>query len=81
MSLDTAYRPWVPALPVPRDLTPRETDVLEAAARGLSSGATARFLGLREGTVRTHRRNIRRQFQVHTTAAAVATAMRKGLIQ
>ena len=75
-----AYRPWVPNLPVPSDLTPREREVLQAAARGLKVAATARYLELREGTVKTHRANICRKFQVHTTTAAVAYAMRKGLI-
>jgi DNA-binding NarL/FixJ family response regulator len=81
MSLDTAYRPWVPELPPIHNLTAREVQVLQAAADGEKVIATARHLNMAPGTVKTHRSNIGRKLKVHTTAAAVATALRKGIIQ
>jgi two-component system response regulator DesR len=81
MSLDGDIRPWIRTLPATPPLTDRETEVLQAAARGLKVIATARSLGMAPGTVKTHRLNIGRKLKVHTTAAAVAMAMRKGIIQ
>lgn len=61
-------------------LTPRELDVLRCLARGCSYGATAKQLGIRADTVRTHVRRVYAKLGVHSAAEAVARAMRDGLI-
>jgi DNA-binding NarL/FixJ family response regulator len=42
-------------------LTPREEEILGLVARGESSPAIARHLGLAEGTIKTHLANIYRK--------------------
>lgn len=58
----------------------RELEVLELAARGLTAKGIASELVLSTGTVRTHLRNIYAKLGVHDRAAAVANALRQGLI-
>ncbi len=65
--------------PVSR-LTARELEVLELAAEGVSGPAIARQLILSVATVRTHFANIYTKLGVHDRAAAVAKAMRLGLV-
>jgi DNA-binding CsgD family transcriptional regulator len=67
------------AEPTPR-LTPRELDVLELAAEGRTGPMIARELVLSSATVRTHFENIYSKLGVRDRAAAVAKAMRLGLI-
>jgi DNA-binding CsgD family transcriptional regulator len=61
-------------------LTPREQEVLELAADGLNGPAIARALVLSTATVRTHFGHIYSKLEVTDRAAAVAKAMRLGLI-
>jgi len=61
-------------------LTPREVEVLELAAEGNSRGVIARTLLVSPATVRTHFEHIYAKLGVHHRAAAVAQAMRLGLI-
>ena len=61
-------------------LTPREVEVLELAADGNSRGGIARTLLVSPATVRTHFEHIYAKLGVHDRAAAVAQAMRLGLI-
>jgi DNA-binding CsgD family transcriptional regulator len=61
-------------------LTPREIDVLVLAADGLSGPAVARELVVSLGTVRTHLANIYAKLGVPNRAAAVAKAIRLGVI-
>jgi PAS domain S-box-containing protein len=60
--------------------TPRQLDVLELAARGLSAKLIAADLAISHGTVRTHFDNLYRTLGVSDRAAAVAIAIRLGLI-
>jgi DNA-binding CsgD family transcriptional regulator len=62
-------------------LTPRETEVLARAAAGLSGPELAQELVLSPTTVNTHFKNIYGKLGVRNRAAAVAKAMRLGLIE
>jgi two-component system response regulator DesR len=61
-------------------LTPREREVLLAASRDFTTKQTAFFLGCATGTVRSHKQNALISLHVHSTAAAVARALREGWI-
>jgi DNA-binding CsgD family transcriptional regulator len=61
-------------------LTPREIEVLALAADGLSGPKLAQELVLSPATVNTHFKNIYEKLEVRSRAAAVAKAMRLGLI-
>jgi DNA-binding NarL/FixJ family response regulator len=61
-------------------LTPRELQVLELAAEGNNGPMIAEQLVLSAATVRTHFENIYAKLGVRDRAAAVAKAMRLGLI-
>ena len=61
-------------------LSPRETQVLELASRGLTSPAIAEQLGVSTATIKTHLGNVYAKLGVGDKAGAVATAMRRGLI-
>ena len=64
----------------PRPLTEREIEVLRLAAEGLSGPAIAEQLGIGLSTVRTHFEHIYDKLGVGDRAAAVAQALRTGLI-
>lgn len=61
-------------------LTPRELEVLQLAARGFSGPRIAAELVLSPATVKTHFENIYSKLAVTDRAAAVAQALRLGLI-
>ena len=61
-------------------LTPRQHEVLQLAADGLSGATIAEQLVLSPSTVKTHFSNIYERLAVGDRAAAVAEAMRLGLI-
>ncbi len=61
-------------------LTRRERELLQLAADGLSGPRIAEELVLSRATVRTHFDNIYEKLDTHDRAAAVAKAMRLGLI-
>ncbi|MFD0008074.1 response regulator [Streptomyces sp. NPDC127178] len=62
-------------------LTERERQVLHAFARGLSIPETARELVLGASTVKTHAQKLYEKLEVSDRAAAVAEAMRRGLLE
>jgi DNA-binding CsgD family transcriptional regulator len=64
----------------PRPLTPREIEVLALAAEGLSGPGIAEQLVLSPATVKTHFQHIYEKLGVGDRAAAVAQALRTGLI-
>ena len=61
-------------------LTPREREILQLAAEGLSGPSIAERLVLSPATVKTHFRNLYEKLGVGDRAAAVAEGMRLGLI-
>ena len=67
------------AFPLDR-LTPRERDVLQLAADGLTTPSIADHLSLSRATVRTHFGHIYLKLDVQSRAGAVAKGMRLGLI-
>lgn len=73
---DSEFRERQPGTP----LTPRELEVLQLAADGRNAPAIARELYVSPVTVNTHFANIYAKLGVNERAAAVARAMRLGLI-
>jgi DNA-binding CsgD family transcriptional regulator len=61
-------------------LTPREREILQLAAEGLSTPALAERLELAPATVKTHLARIYKKLGAAGRAAAVAKAMRLGFI-
>ncbi|MFI9204234.1 response regulator [Streptomyces sp. NPDC053048] len=61
-------------------LSPRETEVIDLAAQGLSNYQIARRLGIAEGTVKRHMRNIFDKFQARSRVEAANKAVEIGLI-
>jgi DNA-binding NarL/FixJ family response regulator len=72
----------VPAKAAPTEelLTPRETEILNAIARGFSYAETASLLHLSVQTVHTHLKNIYRKLAVHSKTEAVYEADRRRLL-
>lgn len=63
-----------------KKLSGRETDCLQWAAAGKTSWETGVILGVSERTVNFHLQNACRKLSVHNRRAAVATALRGGLL-
>ena len=66
-------------IPEPR-LTPRQREILNLIASGLSTSEVARELTLSPETVRNHIRNAFRELHAHTRVEAIAAAQRLGLL-
>jgi DNA-binding NarL/FixJ family response regulator len=62
-------------------LTPKQTEILQLMADGLSPPAIAKQLGMSPYTLRTHVQNILTRMGVHTKLEAVAMAIRHGKIK
>ncbi len=62
-------------------LTPRETEILQLIAKGLSNRAAAEALGLSRATIRTHLEHIYAKLDVSNRTEAVTEAIRRGLIE
>ena len=61
-------------------LSPREREVLEGIARGLSNAAIGELLSVSAKTVDKHRASLMRKMGVNTVATLLMRAMRDGLI-
>jgi PAS domain S-box-containing protein len=61
-------------------LTPRQREVLDLIAAGLSTSEIAKKLTLSTETVRNHVRSVLRELHVHTRLEAIAAARRRGLL-
>ena len=64
----------------PPSITSRQAEVLSLASNGLTSVEIAEQIGVSAGTIKTHFENIFRRLDVSDRSAAVATALRHGLI-
>ena len=62
-------------------VTPRELEVLELVADGLSTREIARRLWVTEETVKTHVRRLHDRLGARTRAHAVAIAYRSGILR
>lgn len=60
-------------------LAPREREVLQLLAEGLSSSQIASRLDVSTSTIETHRRNIMRKLDLHSVADLTRYAIREGL--
>jgi DNA-binding NarL/FixJ family response regulator len=65
--------------PPAQPLTERETEILKMVVEGKGNKAIATRLGLGEGTVKSHLRNIYRKLQVQTRTEAAAHAVQLDL--
>lgn len=63
------------------NLTPRETQVLSMIAEGMSAPEIAKRIHLSPTTVKTHLHTLYEKLGVSDRAAAVAEAMRRGLLE
>jgi DNA-binding NarL/FixJ family response regulator len=61
-------------------LTPRQREILDLLASGLSTSDIAEKLALSTETVRNHVRRVFSELQVHTRLEAIAAARRLGLL-
>jgi len=64
-----------------RSISPREKEVLELIAKGCSNQEIADMCGISPNSVKIHLRHIFEKLEVVDRAEAVATAMRRGVIQ
>jgi DNA-binding NarL/FixJ family response regulator len=66
--------------PLLEDLTPRETEMLEAMSEGLSNAEIAHRYFLSEATVKTHVRRILTKLHLRDRVQAVVYAYETGLV-
>lgn len=62
-------------------LTPRERQVLQLIAEGMTTKETAALLDVSVKTAETHRTNLMEKLDIHSTAGLVRYAIRRGLMQ
>jgi DNA-binding NarL/FixJ family response regulator len=62
-------------------LTPRETEVLQLVAKGLSNPDIGRAIGRTEGTVKVHVKNILQKLEVNDRTEAVTVGAQRGFIR
>ena len=65
--------------PAHASLSPREREVLQLLAEGLSSPEIGQRLFVATSTVETHRRNVMRKLRIHSVADLTKYAIREGL--
>lgn len=82
------FRVPAPAAPAPispdemgRSLSPRETEILQLIAKGLTNPEVADVLSLSRSTIRTHLEHIYEKLEVTNRVEAVTEGLRKGLIE
>jgi len=77
-----AQRPpaWPAGLEPPPRLTPRQREILDLIAAGLSTSEMATKLTISTETVRNHLRSVFKELDVHTRLEAIVKARRLGLL-
>jgi DNA-binding NarL/FixJ family response regulator len=75
-----AGRPAEPAQRAARFLTPREREVLTRLARGETTQALAKAMGVTRSTARSHVQSVLSKLGVHSQREAVIEAARHGLV-
>jgi len=84
VNLMTRPRPAPPARAADaasQPLAPRELQVLQTVASGMSTDQAASELGITVHTVRAHLKNVMTKLQAHSKLEAVIFALKRGLIQ
>jgi len=61
-------------------LTPREVEILQIIAKGLSNAEAARVLKISRATIRTHLEHIYAKMAVSNRVEAITEGIRQGLI-
>lgn len=61
-------------------LTRREQEILSAIAKSQSNAQISESLGISHKTVETHRANLMKKLQVHSSASLIVRAFRDGLL-
>jgi len=78
------FRVPAPAAPVDdeggRSLSPREAEILQLIAKGLTNPEVAEILSLSRSTIRTHLEHIYEKLEVTNRVEAVTEGLRKGII-
>lgn len=64
----------------PRILTPREKEIIQLLAEGKSTKEVASALNITAKTAETHRTNIMRKLDLHSTSDLVRYAIRNGIV-
>jgi len=64
----------------PLPVTPREVEIIQLTAQGLTAKETASKLNLSTHTIYTHRKNIMRKLNIKSNSELVLYAVREGLI-
>jgi DNA-binding NarL/FixJ family response regulator len=62
-------------------LTPRERDVLQGVARGLTNKAIAAELGISRRTVEAHRESLMKKLEIHNVAGLTRFALEVGAVR
>ena len=63
-----------------RDLSPREKEVLEGIAKGLSNQEIADIFGISQNSIKMHLKHVFEKLEVADRTEAVTTAIRRGVI-
>jgi two-component system, NarL family, nitrate/nitrite response regulator NarL len=77
---ESAFRPGHPARPLVEPLTPRESEVLQLLAQGLTNHAIARHLGISDHTAKFHVTAILGKLGAGSRSEAIVVAARTGLV-
>jgi DNA-binding CsgD family transcriptional regulator len=75
------FRRVAPPPPADRRLTDQEVRLLGLLGDGASYQASAAALGISINTVRNHVRSVYEKLHVHSKSAAVAKALKSGLLR
>lgn len=70
-----------PEVQRPGDLTAREREIIQLIAEGKATKEIAQMLGISAKTAETHRNNLMRKLDLHSTADIVRYAIRNQIVQ